>query len=93
MVSRDLYSFCKLNLFQKFWLTHILVGYETNPNGKIISLYFQRVQECPDWMLYESWVLVLRWIDSELDSNQILNWIWTPTSYIDSFLYCTIARL
>jgi hypothetical protein len=32
-------------------------------------------------------------MNSELDLNWILNWTWTPTSYLDSFLYCTIAGL
>jgi hypothetical protein len=47
-----------IDLFQQFWSTQILVGYET-PIRKIISLSFQRVQEHPDLMSYVTWISVL----------------------------------
>jgi hypothetical protein len=61
MMSQHLDSSWKLDLFCQFWSTQILVGYETGPVGKIISLYFQRIQEHPNWMSYATWASILRW--------------------------------
>jgi hypothetical protein len=41
MMSQHLDRFWKLDLFWQFWSSNILVGYETDPIGKIISLCFQ----------------------------------------------------
>jgi hypothetical protein len=47
-------------MFRQFLSTQILVVHVTSAVGKIISLSFERVQECPDWMLYATWASVLR---------------------------------
>jgi hypothetical protein len=48
-----------VQLFQRFPLIPDEFGHETNTIGNVISLTFQGVQECPNWMSCATWASVL----------------------------------
>jgi hypothetical protein len=49
----------EVQLFQRLSFIPFEFGYVTHSIGKVTSLPFHGVQECPNWMLYATWAFVL----------------------------------
>jgi hypothetical protein len=84
-VSQHLDRFRKVDLFQQFWSSQILFGYETSPIGKIISYFiwlWDRQFLSSHYLSNESknvliGNLYVTWTSVLMSCSWILTWTWT----------------